>query len=97
MLEAATNAEQAAYDHPGFNDRFDAAGRGVEYSRDMIDQSQNYISSLATLIAATVVLTSLYPCCSPSFSWPPYRRPSPPSAASASPTVRRSPPTRTGA
>jgi ATP-binding cassette subfamily B protein len=61
MLEAATNAEQAAYDHPGFNDRFDAAERGVDVSRDMIGQSQNYISSLATLIAAGVVLASLYP------------------------------------
>ncbi|MFP8941666.1 ABC transporter ATP-binding protein [Streptomyces fenghuangensis] len=61
MLEAATNAEQAAYDHPGFNDRFDAAERGVDVSRDMIGQSQNYISSLATLVAAAVVLASLYP------------------------------------
>ncbi|TLS44384.1 ABC transporter ATP-binding protein [Streptomyces montanus] len=61
MLEAATNSEQAAYDHPGFNDRYDAAERGVDVSRDMIGQSQNYISSLATLIAAAVVLASLYP------------------------------------
>ncbi|MCM2431038.1 ABC transporter ATP-binding protein [Streptomyces sp. RKAG337] len=61
MLEAATNAEMAAYDHPGFNDRFDAAERGVDVSRDMIGQSQNYISSLATLTAAAVVLASLYP------------------------------------
>ncbi|WP_406300865.1 ATP-binding cassette domain-containing protein [Embleya sp. NBC_00888] len=61
MLEAATNAEQAAYDHPGFNDRFDAAERGVDVSRDMIGQSQNYISSLATLVAAGAVLASLYP------------------------------------
>ncbi|MFI6985857.1 ABC transporter ATP-binding protein [Embleya sp. NPDC050154] len=61
MLEAATNAEQAAYDHPGFNDRFDAAERGVDVSRDMIGQSQNYISALATLIAAGVVLASLHP------------------------------------
>ncbi|WP_327248438.1 ABC transporter ATP-binding protein [Streptomyces sp. NBC_01320] len=61
MLEAATNAEQAAYDHPGFNDRFDAAERGVDVSRDMIGQSQNYVSSLATLLGAAVVLASLYP------------------------------------
>jgi ATP-binding cassette subfamily B protein len=59
MLEAATNAEQAAYDHPGFNDRFDAAERGVDASRDMIGQSQNYIASLATLIAAAMVIASL--------------------------------------
>ncbi|MFE5326206.1 ATP-binding cassette domain-containing protein [Embleya sp. NPDC056575] len=61
MLEAATNAEQAAYDHPGFNDRYDAAERGVDVSQDMIGQSQNYISSLATLVAAGVVLATLYP------------------------------------
>jgi ATP-binding cassette subfamily B protein len=61
MLEAATNAEQAAYDHPGFNDRFDAAERGVGVSRDMIGQSQNYIASLATFLGAAVVLASLYP------------------------------------
>jgi ATP-binding cassette subfamily B protein len=61
MLEAATHAEQAAYDHPGFNDRYDAAERGVDVSRDMIGQSQNYISSLTTLTAAGVVLVSLYP------------------------------------
>ncbi|MFF8024758.1 hypothetical protein ACFZDJ_27385 [Streptomyces sp. NPDC007896] len=61
MLEAATNAEQAAYDHPGFNDRFDAAEREVHISRGIIGQSQNYVSSVATLIAAAVVLARLYP------------------------------------
>lgn len=61
MLEAAVNAEQAAYDHPGFNDRYDAAERGVEVSRDIVGQSQNYIASLATLTAASIVLASLYP------------------------------------
>lgn len=61
MLEAATNAEQSAYDHPGFNDRYDAAERGVDVSRQMIGQSQNYISSLTTLIATGAVLASLYP------------------------------------
>ncbi len=61
MLEAATNAEMAAYDHPGFNDRYDKADRGVEVSRDMIGQSQNLVSSLATLVAAAVVITALAP------------------------------------
>ncbi|MGW0206671.1 ABC transporter ATP-binding protein [Streptomyces sp. NPDC003233] len=61
MLEAATHAEQAVYDHPGFNDRYDAAERGVDVSRDMIGQSQNYVSSLTTFIAAAVVIASLYP------------------------------------
>ncbi|NUW36891.1 ABC transporter ATP-binding protein [Nonomuraea sp. SMC257] len=61
MLEAATNAEMAAYDHPGFNDRYDQASRGVEVSRDMIGQSQNLVSSLATLIAAALVIGALAP------------------------------------
>jgi ATP-binding cassette subfamily B protein len=61
MLQAATNAELAAYDHPGFNDRYDAADRGVEVSRDLISQSQNLVSSLATLVAAAVVVTALAP------------------------------------
>ncbi|MFF5210175.1 ATP-binding cassette domain-containing protein [Streptosporangium sp. NPDC000396] len=61
MLEAATNAEMAAYDHPGFNDRCDKADRGVEVSRDMIGQSQNLVSSLATLTAAAVVIATLAP------------------------------------
>ncbi|WP_433216705.1 ATP-binding cassette domain-containing protein [Microtetraspora malaysiensis] len=61
MLEAATNAEMAAYDHPGFNDRYDMADRGVEVSRDMIGQSQNLVSSAATLIAAAVVIAALAP------------------------------------
>ncbi|MGJ6969210.1 ATP-binding cassette domain-containing protein [Streptosporangium sp. G11] len=61
MLHAATNAEMAAYDHPGFNDRYDKADRGVEVSRDMIGQSQNLVSSLATLSAAAVVIATLAP------------------------------------
>ncbi|MEV0196288.1 ABC transporter ATP-binding protein [Nonomuraea sp. NPDC050691] len=61
MLEAATNAEMAAYDHPGFNDRYDQASRGVEVSRDMIGQSQNLVSSLATLTAAALVIGALAP------------------------------------
>ncbi|MET8468178.1 ABC transporter ATP-binding protein [Streptomyces sp. NPDC006422] len=61
MLEAATQAEQAAYDNPGFNDRYDAAERGIDASGDMIGQSQNYIASLATFLSGAVVLTSLYP------------------------------------
>ncbi|WP_428956993.1 ABC transporter ATP-binding protein [Streptomyces sp. cg35] len=61
MLEAATRAEQAAYDNPGFNDRYDAAERGIDASGDMIGQSQNYIASLTTFLSGAVVLTSLYP------------------------------------
>ncbi|MBB2912073.1 ATP-binding cassette subfamily B protein [Streptosporangium becharense] len=61
MLHAATGAEMAAYDHPGFNDRYDKADRGVEVSRDMIGQSQNLVSSAATLAAAAVVVAALAP------------------------------------
>ncbi|GAT68872.1 ABC transporter [Planomonospora sphaerica] len=61
MLHAATGAEMAAYDHPGFDDRYDKADRGVEVSRDMIGESQNLVSSAATLIAAAVVVGALAP------------------------------------
>lgn len=46
MLEAATNAEQAAYGRPGLNERYDAAERGVDVSRDMIGQSQKELHLL---------------------------------------------------
>ncbi|MFG1805058.1 ABC transporter ATP-binding protein [Streptomyces sp. NPDC049040] len=61
LLDAATHAELAAYDHPGFNDRWDAADRGVEVSQDMLNQSQNILASAASLIAAAAVLTSVHP------------------------------------
>ncbi|MFC4035879.1 ABC transporter ATP-binding protein [Streptomyces polygonati] len=61
LLDAATHAELAAYDHPGFNDRWDAADRGVEVSQDMLNQSQNIIAAAASLIAAAAVLTSVHP------------------------------------
>ncbi|WP_433435377.1 ATP-binding cassette domain-containing protein [Nonomuraea sp. CA-141351] len=61
LLEAATNAEMAAYDHPGFDDRCDKADRGVSVSQDMIGESQNLVASLTTLIAATVVIATLAP------------------------------------
>ncbi|WUH92652.1 ABC transporter ATP-binding protein/permease [Streptomyces sp. NBC_00433] len=61
LLDAATHAELAAYDHPGFNDRWDAADRGVEVSQDMLNQSQNILASAASLVAASAVLTSVHP------------------------------------
>ncbi|WP_405013536.1 ABC transporter ATP-binding protein [Kitasatospora sp. NBC_01539] len=61
MLDAATAAELTAYDRPGYNDRFSAADRGVEVSRDLIGETQNMIASGASLIAAAGVLAVLHP------------------------------------
>lgn len=61
LLDAATHAELTAYDHPGFNDRWDAADRGVEVSQDMLNQSQNILAAAASLIAAAAVLTAVHP------------------------------------
>lgn len=61
LLDAATHAELTAYDHPGYNDRWDAADRGVEVSQDMLNQSQNILAAAASLIAAAAVLTTVHP------------------------------------
>jgi ATP-binding cassette subfamily B protein len=61
LLDAATHAELTAYDHPGYNDRWDAADRGVEVSQDMLNQSQNILAAAASLVAAAAVLTSVHP------------------------------------
>ncbi|WP_435127671.1 ATP-binding cassette domain-containing protein [Actinacidiphila sp. bgisy144] len=61
LLDAATHAELTAYDHPGYNDRWDAADRGVEVSQDLLNQSQNILAATASLVAAAAVLTSVHP------------------------------------
>ncbi|MFI9269493.1 ATP-binding cassette domain-containing protein [Kitasatospora sp. NPDC052896] len=61
LLDAGTNAELAAYDHPGFNDRWDAADRGAEVARDLLPQTQNLIAATLSLVAAASVLTLLHP------------------------------------
>ncbi|WP_236047308.1 ABC transporter ATP-binding protein [Streptacidiphilus fuscans] len=61
QLEAATTAELAAYDHPGFNDRWDLAGQGAGFVADMLGEVQNTISSAASLVAAAVVLAVINP------------------------------------
>ena len=61
LLDAATHAELAAYDHPGYNDRWDAADRGVEVSQDLLNQSQSILAAFASLVAAAAVLTSVHP------------------------------------
>ncbi|WP_202234665.1 ABC transporter ATP-binding protein [Actinacidiphila reveromycinica] len=61
LLDAATHAELTAYDHPGYNDRWDAADRGVEVSQDLLNQSQNILAATASLVAAAAVLTAVHP------------------------------------
>ncbi|WP_232248636.1 ABC transporter ATP-binding protein [Streptacidiphilus rugosus] len=61
MLDAATNAELSAYDHPGFNDRWDLADRGAAVAADIIGEAQNLIASTATLASAAVVLALIHP------------------------------------
>lgn len=61
LLDAATRAELAAYDNPGYNDRWDAADRGVEVSRDLLTQAQYILAASASLIASAFVLTAVHP------------------------------------
>lgn len=61
MLNAAVRAELAAYDHPGFNDKWDNADRGADVAQDLITESQQLMSCLASIIAAAGVLTVLHP------------------------------------
>lgn len=61
LLDAATSAELAAYEHPGFNDLWDGAERGIEMSKDLIVQVQNLISAAVSLGTAAGVVTVLHP------------------------------------
>ncbi|WP_425506614.1 ABC transporter ATP-binding protein [Streptomyces rectiverticillatus] len=61
MLDAAINAELAAYDHPGFNDKREAADRGADVAQDLLTESQDLMACLASLIAAAGVVTLLHP------------------------------------
>jgi ATP-binding cassette subfamily B protein len=65
MLDAAINAELAAYDNPGFNDKWDAADRGAEVAQDLIVESQQLMACLSSLIAAAGVVTVLHPALLP--------------------------------
>lgn len=65
LLDAATKAELSAYDNPGYNDRWDAADRGVEVSRDLLTQTQYILASSASLIASACVLTAVHPALLP--------------------------------
>ncbi|MCC9707147.1 ABC transporter ATP-binding protein/permease [Streptomyces sp. MNU76] len=61
LLDAATKAELSAYDNPGYNDRWDAADRGVEVSRDLLTETQYILAASASLIASACVLTAVHP------------------------------------
>ena len=61
LLDAATHAELAAYDNPGYNDRWDAADRGVDVSRELLTQCQYILAASASLIASFIALTAVHP------------------------------------
>ncbi|MBV9024864.1 MAG: ABC transporter ATP-binding protein [Streptomycetaceae bacterium] len=61
LLDAAVNAELAAYDSPGFNDRKEAAERGAQVVQDLIQEGQDLISAVASLAAGAAVLTAAQP------------------------------------
>ncbi|MFD9415340.1 ABC transporter ATP-binding protein [Streptomyces goshikiensis] len=61
LLEAATGSELAAYDSPGFRDRWDNAERGAIVSKDIIEEGQDFLAALVSLMAGAVVLGVLHP------------------------------------
>lgn len=61
VLDAAASVELIAYEHPGFEDRLDAAGKGAESARDLVLDVQSTISVLAQLAAITAVVATLDP------------------------------------
>ncbi|WP_307814865.1 ABC transporter ATP-binding protein [Streptomyces sp. DSM 110735] len=61
VLDAAASVELIAYEHPGFEDRLDAAGRGAESSRDLVLDLQSSIAVVAQLVAIAAVTATLNP------------------------------------
>ncbi|RPF29867.1 ATP-binding cassette subfamily B protein [Streptomyces sp. Ag109_G2-6] len=61
LLDAATTSELAAYDSPGFKDRWDNAERGAVVAKDIIEEGQELIAALASLLAGAFVLGALHP------------------------------------
>ncbi|MEU6404868.1 ABC transporter ATP-binding protein [Streptomyces sp. NPDC046985] len=61
VLDAAASVELIAYEHPGFEDRLDAAGKGAESARDLVLDVQAAVSVLAQLAAVTAVVAALDP------------------------------------
>ncbi|MEU3407108.1 ABC transporter ATP-binding protein [Streptomyces sp. NPDC006670] len=65
LLDAATTSELAAYDSPGFKDRWDNAERGAVVAKDIIEEGQELIAALASLLAGAFVLGALHPALIP--------------------------------
>ncbi|MFK0258259.1 ABC transporter ATP-binding protein [Streptomyces sp. NPDC090445] len=61
LLDAATASELAAYDSPGFKDRWDNAERGAVVAKDIIEEGQQLIAALASFLAGAFVLGALHP------------------------------------
>ncbi|GAA2132894.1 ABC transporter ATP-binding protein [Kitasatospora kazusensis] len=61
LLTVATAAELAAYDNPGYNDRWDAADRGADTAKELLGDAQNILAAAVSLAAAAGVLTALHP------------------------------------
>ncbi|MFC8449158.1 ATP-binding cassette domain-containing protein [Kitasatospora sp. NPDC057223] len=61
LVTTGTGAEYAAYDNPGYNDRWEAADRGANTARDLLGDTQNMIASLASVAAAAAVLCTVHP------------------------------------
>ncbi|TGN74066.1 ABC transporter ATP-binding protein [Streptomyces bauhiniae] len=61
VLDAAASVELVAYEHPGFEDRLDAAGKGAESARDLVLDLQSTISVIAQIIAVAAVAAALNP------------------------------------
>ncbi|MFE4535809.1 ATP-binding cassette domain-containing protein [Streptomyces scopuliridis] len=61
VLRAAAAVELSAYEHPGFEDNLEAAGKGAELTRDLVTDAQALISCLAQMTAAIAVLSALHP------------------------------------
>ncbi|MEU9158110.1 ABC transporter ATP-binding protein [Streptomyces sp. NPDC048417] len=61
VLDAAAAVELVAYEHPGFEDQLDAAGKGAEAARDLVEDLQSAIAIIAQLAAVTTVVAVLNP------------------------------------
>ncbi|MEU6866778.1 ABC transporter ATP-binding protein [Streptomyces sp. NPDC046876] len=65
LLGAGTKAELVAYDHAGYNERFDAADRGADVARDTLGETQDIIAASMSVIAAVLVVATVHPLLMP--------------------------------
>ncbi|MFG2531780.1 ABC transporter ATP-binding protein [Streptomyces sp. NPDC048516] len=68
LLTAGTKAELVAYDHPGYNERWDAADRGADASRDIVFEARQAISAIMSFLGAAAVITVMHPLLLPLLS-----------------------------